>query len=205
MSRTWRKLPKEFYNYSRANRKGGAMQSKGPSIERYRPHTNYNVENLPIAIELLDQSVCSVDSFDLYNNVEDVLQILWNASVDLGYDSAYMMPVMHICTEAIAQNSANNICLYDILIGASVFLQKIVNAPMKNNISKYKDIIVPDGSQNKSYMVFARDDRVTGLRTEDHRRGRREAKQYLPDDNQMENIKTGKTRRYINKYGRYHF
>ena len=189
MSRTWRKLPKMFYNYSTINRKGGATQSKGPSIERYRPHTNYNVENLPIAIELLDQSACSVDSSVLYNNVEDVLQILWDISIDLGYDSAYMTPVTYICSEAIAQSSVDNICLHDVLIGASIFLQKIINAPMNNKISKYKDIIVPDGNQNKSYIVFARDDRVTGLRAEDHRRGRREAKQYLPDDNQMENVK----------------
>ena len=63
--------------------------------------------------------------------------------------------------------------------------------------------MVPDGQQRESRIPFWRDNRVTGLRTKDHRRARREAKQGLANPESAEAVRAGKGRRYTDQYGEY--
>ena len=59
--------------------------------------------------------------------------------------------------------------------------------------------ILPDGKRTMMVEIY-RDNRATGLRTEDHRRQRARTRQRL---NVGDEPFTGKIRRYTDKYGNY--
>ena len=67
--------------------------------------------------------------------------------------------------------------------------------------------IVPDGRQQRSGIIYTRDNRVTGLRNADHRRARRDTRQRLADaaSESAENVRAGKARHYTDQYGDYNF
>ena len=205
MSRTWRQLPKGLYHYSRNNIKGGAAYSKGPSYERCRPDTSYNIENLHIAIELLEQTAERLQCSVAFNETHDITHILLDTAIDIGYDPDSIIYSLGVCQKTINQISNNINYSYKIFIDASIFLQIIANTSSCDTRYRYKYIMVPDGQQQKSSIVFLRDDHVTGLREQDHRRARREVKYNAFDIDLLENTRIGKTRRYIDKYGRYRF
>lgn len=62
------------------------------------------------------------------------------------------------------------------------------------------EVVVRDGYRDMG-VELARDDRVTGLRTIDHRRDRRKARRNLDAGEDV--VRSGKCRRYTDKRGMY--
>lgn len=216
MSRTWRKVPKQTGKPRavREERRGGAIASSGPSPERCRPETDYD-EKIHLAAELLEQTAEQLRQPENFAaRGSDATQTLWYmiaTSNDCPYDllslpADLLLPTIHVAQQAVKQAAASEetaAVTPELFARAADLLRAMANSGRAKESTRTKDQIVPDGRQKNSHVRYWRDNRVTGLRGEDHRRARREAKLGLADPESAETVRTGKNRRYTDKHGNY--
>lgn len=215
MSRTWRKAPgragKPAAFPTRA-RTGGATASYGPSRARLRPDTDHD-ETLSLAAELLEHAAAA-----LAQTTEPQLlmlavagpskaqQLLWHLAVDSDCPAELLVPTMQIAQQSIKEIAYGNDPTYsasDLFAQASEFLNAIASSGREPALASAAREMVPDGRQRESHIRYWRDTRVTGLRSRDHRRARREARQGLADPESAEAVRAGKHRRYTDRHGDY--
>ena len=202
MSRTWRRLPKNSLKHQSPPRnKGGAHASTGPSPERRRPDTDHDTENLHHAAEILNRTAVQLEEQASPTGAD---QALWLTAFHGDLPTERLLPILNIAQEALSQAGDNSrIHTAETLRKAADALTNIVNAKGTNETTRYGNAMVPDGRQLYSAILYWRDNRVTGLRSADHRRARREARIGLTDTESAETVRAGKNRRYVDKYGQY--
>ena len=210
MSRTWRQLPSQSRKRlpQHLNKKGGATASAGPSPERRRPDTDYDTEILHLATELLNHAAARLQTDLLDHNQPtsdcSTTQALWDAAADGDCPPDLLLPTLHVAHQAVGRIRDNQTILTpEAFHQASAFLLTMINAKDDNDTTRAKNVMVPDGRQRDSSIPFWRDDRVTGLRSADHRKARRGARQNLADPESAETVRAGKSRRYTDTYGDY--
>ena len=216
MSRTWRKVPKSAHYSSRQawpQRPRGALASNGPSAERYRPDRHLDPEVLQLATDLLAHTAqtftsnqAALASLTSTGESPGTLQLLCYAVADTDCPCELVHLVIDMARQAIvAINDPDAGPSPELFTAGARHLTDLVNAeltppPMPRHVH-----LVPDGRQMYSRLPIWRDSRVTGLRAEDHRRARREARRGLVEPNDAESIRAGKSRRYTDRHGDYYY
>ena len=214
MSRTWRKIPKKSQRQgARRHHKGGATASAGPSPERQRPDTDYDVEAVHLAAELLEQVSEQLNragndptETGLSTMTSPITQSLWDLAAESVIGPDQIIPVVQVAELALKQVADEHAKAPGTTFAqAAAFLRTMVSSETNGPTDPSKTVMVPDGRQRDTAIPFWRDHRATGLREADHRRARREARTGLANPESSETVRTGKGRRYTDKYGDYYY
>lgn len=208
MSRTWRKIPMKSRKRTVAPRNsGGAVASTGPSPERRRPDSDHDGDAMHLAAELLEQVAAETEQeHDAGHDGAEVRQMLLQVATEEELAPDQLMPTVEMAERALRQitgpETEAGSADFD---RAAAFLRTMLNAGAEGTSDPAKSLMVPDGRQRDTAIPFWRDNRNTGLREADHRRARRESRAGLADPESAETVRTGKGRRYTDKYGDYQF